>query len=181
MVADFVFELCAVLEGHRIYNKVAMHIVGVQVDGNEHLIFVAPHPPCGFLADGECLLRRDLTLTEVLNAVVSDHLATQTESPLHGDHFGIGVLRRAIDTSHEHFAVGLVVVLRVTQSGVQILVQIFRCGGLVGIVGVVQRGFQVFEHRPKACNSHTASSLSRQQEFCCDLLQHRTNFFVQLR
>lgn len=58
---------------------------------------------------------------------------------------------------------------------------LFRCGGLVGIVGIVQRGFQVFEHRPKACYGHTASPLSRQQEFCCDVFQHRADFFVQLR
>ena len=38
-------------------------------------------------------------------------------------------------------------------------------GGLIGIVGVVQRGFEIFEHWPKACNSHIASSLSRQQKF----------------
>ena len=76
VVADFVFELCAVLEGHRIYNKVAMHIVGVQVDGDEHLIFVTPHLSCGFLADCKCLLRCDLTLTKTLNTVVAHHLAT---------------------------------------------------------------------------------------------------------
>ena len=100
---------------------------------------------------------------------------------LDGDHLGISVLRRAIDTSREHFAVGLIVVLCVTQGGVQILVQIFRGGGLVGIVGVVQRGFQIFEHRPESCHRHTASPLSGQQEFRCDLLQHRVNFLVQLR
>ena len=181
VVADFVFELCAVLEGHRIYNKVAMHIVGVQVDGDEHLILISPHPSCGFLANGKRLLRRYLALTEALNAVVADDFSTQTEPPLDGDHLGVGVLRRAVDTAHKHLAVGLIVVLCVTQGGVQILVQIFRCGGFAGIVGVVQRGFQIFEHRPKACHRHTASPLSRQQEFCCDLLQHRTNFLVQLR
>ena len=58
---------------------------------------------------------------------------------------------------------------------------LFRCGGLVGIVGVVQRGFQVFEHRPKACYRHSASPFSRQQEFCCDLLQNCGNFFVEFR
>lgn len=71
----------------------AVNIVGVQVDDNEHLIPVAPHPPCCLLADGKRLLRRDLALTKALNAVVTDHLATQTESPLDGNHLGVGVLR----------------------------------------------------------------------------------------
>ena len=159
----------------------AVNIVGVQVDGNEHLIPVAPHLSCCFLSDYKGLLRRDLAFTKALNAVVADDLSTQTESPLHSDHLGIGVLCRAVDTAHKHLAVGFIIVLCVTQGSIQILVQIFRCGGLVGIVGVVQCGFQVFEHRPKACHRHTASPLSRQQEFCCDLFQHRADFFVQLR
>ena len=96
----------------------AMHIVGVQVDGDEHLIPVAPHLSCCLLADGERLLRCDLALTEALNAVVAHHLATQTESPLHGGHLGVGVLRRAVDAAHKHFAVGLVVVLRIAQGSV---------------------------------------------------------------
>lgn len=80
-----------------------------------------------------------------------------------------------------HLTVGFIVVLCVTQGSVQILVQIFRVGGLVGIVGVVQRGFQIFEHRPKACYRHSTSPLSRQQEFCRDLLQNCGNFFVEFR
>ena len=159
----------------------AMHIVGVQVDSGEHLIPITPHPSCCLLADGERLLRRDLALTKALNAVVAHHLATQTESPLHGDHFGIGILLGAVDAADKHLPVGLIVVPRIAQGGVQILVQIFRGCGLVGIVGVIQCCFQVLEHRPKACHRHTASPLSRQQEFCCDLLQYRTNFLVQLR
>lgn len=159
----------------------AVNIVGVQVDGNEHLIPLTPHSSGGFLADGERLLRRDLAFTKALDAVVTHHLAPQPKPPLDGDHFGVGILCRAVDSTHEHLAVGLIVVLCVTQGSIQILVQIFRCGGLVGIVGVVQCGFQVFEHRPKACHRHTASPFSRQQEFCCDLFQHRADFFVQLR
>ena len=118
VVADFVFELCAVLEGHRIYNKVAMHIVGIQVDGHEHLIPITPHLSCCLFTDGERLLRRDLTLTKALNAVVAHHLATQPEPPLDGDHLGVGVLCRAVNTAHKHFAIGFVIVLCVAQGGV---------------------------------------------------------------
>ena len=162
MVTDFVFELRAVLEGHGIHNKMAVHIVGVQVDGDQHLIPLTPHSSGGFLADGERLLRRDLALTKALNAVVTDHLATQAESPLYGDHFGIGVLRRAVDTSHKHLMVGLVVVLHILQGGVQIFIEIFRQRGFVGVVCIVQRRFQIPIHRPEARNCHVASPLSRQ-------------------
>ena len=178
VVTDFVFEFRSVLEGHGIHNKMAMHIVGIQMDADQHLIPIAPHPPCCLLADGECLLRCNLTLLKTLNAVVADDLSTQTEPPLDGDHLGVGVLRRAVDAAGKHLAVGFIVVLCIAQGSVQLLVQIFRCGGLVGIVGVVQCGFQIFEHRPEACHRHTASPLSGKQKLCCDLLQHRTNFLV---
>ena len=96
----------------------AVNIVGIQVDGDQHLIPVAPHLPRGFLANGKRLLRRDITLTKALNAVVAHHLATQAEPPLDGDHLGVGVLRRAVDTAHKHFAVGLIVVLCIAQGSV---------------------------------------------------------------
>lgn len=55
VVADFVLELYAVLEGHWIHNKVAMHIVGVQVDGNEYrspYIFLAVSLPMANACSG---------------------------------------------------------------------------------------------------------------------------------
>lgn len=118
MVADFILELCTALEGHGIYNKVAVNIVGIQVDGDQHLIPVAPHPPCCLLANGKRLLRRDLALTKALNAVVADNFSTQPEPPLDSDHLSIGVLRRAVDSTHEHLAAGLIVVLCVAQGSV---------------------------------------------------------------
>ena len=89
-----------------------------QVDSDKHLIPVAPHPPCGFLANGKRLLRRDLAFTKTLNAVVADNFSTQTESPLDGDHLGVSVLRRAVDTADKHLAVGFVIVLCVAQGSI---------------------------------------------------------------
>ena len=181
VVTDFVFEFRSILEGHGVHNKVAMHIVCIQVDGDEHLIPVAPHLPRGFFANCKRLLRRNLALLETLNTVVADDPYPQAESPLDGDHLGIGVLRRAVDAADEYLTVGLVVVFCIAQGGVQILVQILRGGGFIWIVGVIQRGLQIFEHRPKTSYRHTASPLSRQQECCCDLLQHRINSLVKFR
>ena len=122
VVADFVFEFRSVLEGHGIHHKVAMDVVCIQVDGDQHLIPITPHSPCGFLANGECLLRRDLALTKALNAVVAHHLATQPKPPLDGDHLSVGVLPGAVDAADKDLPVGLVVVLHIPQGGVQILV-----------------------------------------------------------
>ena len=158
-----------------------VNVVCVQVDSDEHLILISPHSPCGGFADFKSLLRRDLAFPEALNAVVADYFSPQTEPPLHGDHLSVGVLRRAVDAADEYLTVGLVVVFCIAQGGVQILVQILRGGGFIWIVGVIQRGLQIFEHRPKTSYRHTASPLSRQQECCCDLLQHRINSLVKFR
>ena len=115
VVADFVFELCTVLEGHGIHNKMAVNIVGIQVDGNEHLIPVAPHSSCCFLADSERLLRCDLARFKTLYPMITDDLATQTEPPLYGNHFGIGILLGAVNTANIHFAVGLIIVFSVRE------------------------------------------------------------------
>lgn len=96
----------------------AVHIVGIQVDGDQHLIPVAPHLPRCLLTNHKRLLRRDLTLFEALDAVVAHHFSPQTEPPLHGDHLGIGVLRRTVDAANEHLAVCFVIVSRIAQGGV---------------------------------------------------------------
>lgn len=96
----------------------AMHIVGVQVDGDQHLIPITPHPSCCLLADGERLLRCDLAFTKALNAVVTDHLATQPEPLLDGDHLGVGILCRAVDTADKDLPVSLVIVFCIPQGGV---------------------------------------------------------------
>ena len=110
VVTDFVLKFAAVLEGHRVHHEMTVNVVRVQVDGDKHLILISPHSPCGFLANGECLLRRNLALLEALNTVVADDLSPQAESPLDGDHLGIGVLLGAVDAAHKYLTVGLVVV-----------------------------------------------------------------------
>ena len=90
-----------------------MQIICIQMHGHQHLIFVAPHPPGGGFADFKGLLRRDLTFTETLNPVIAHDLTTQTEPPLYGNHFSIGILLGAVNTADIHFAVGLIIVFSV--------------------------------------------------------------------
>ena len=59
------------------------------------------------------LLRRDLIFTETLYPVITYDLATQTEPPLYGNHFGIGALLGAVNTAYIHLAVGLIIVFSV--------------------------------------------------------------------
>ena len=75
VVADFILKFAAVLERHGIHHKVAMDVVCVQVDGDEHLILTSPHSPCSLLTNFKGLFRRDLAHLEALDAVVADHLS----------------------------------------------------------------------------------------------------------
>ena len=92
MIADLVFEFLPVNERTWIYNKMAMQVVCIQMNGDKHLIFVAPHPSCGFLTNFKCLLRRDLSFGKTLYAVIADNFSFHPEPTLYGNHFGISVL-----------------------------------------------------------------------------------------
>ena len=118
-----------------------MHIICIQMNGHKHLILVTPHPPCSFHTDFKGLLRCDVTSCKALYSVIPDYLSSQTESPLYGNHFGIGILLRAVDTANIHFAVGFVVVLGIRKRRIQIVIQISAVDGLIGIVGLVKRCF----------------------------------------
>ena len=139
MITDFVLELWAVLEWAGVYDEVTMQVIRVQMNSHKHLISISPHLSCGFLADFKRLLRCDFARLKALYSVIGNNLTFHTKPPLYGYHLGIGVLLWAVDTAGKHLAVGFVIVLCVTQGSIQILVEIFRCGGFVGIVGVVKR------------------------------------------
>ena len=60
MVGYMVFEFPAGLKGYGVQHNVIMHILRVQMGGNDNLIFGTPHLPCRFQADGVGFFRRDL-------------------------------------------------------------------------------------------------------------------------
>ena len=136
-IPDAVAKLPAVHKGNTIDNKVVVDVIGVQVSGNYHLIFCAPHLPCGFQANLVCFVRCDLACGKALIPVIGDILAPFSETALHGDHFVVGVMLGAIDPGHIHGLVGLVIVFYILNGGVQIFVQVFLGGGLVRIVCVI--------------------------------------------
>ena len=134
-----------------------MQIICIQMNGHQHLIFVAPHLSGGCFADFKRLLRCNLACRKALYPVITDNLATKPEPPMYGNHFGIGVLLGAVNTAYIHLAVGLIIVFSVRKCRIQIIVQISAVGGFIGVVGIVKRCFQILVNRPKACNSHVAS------------------------
>ena len=119
----------------------AMHIVCIQMNGHKHLIPIAPHLSGGCFSDFKCLLRGDFARLKTLYSVVPDHLATKSKPMLYSNHFDIGILLGAVYTAHIHFTVGLIIVFSVRKRRIQIIVKIFSCSGLVGIVGIVKRCF----------------------------------------
>ena len=94
--------------------------------------------------------------------MITDDLATNPEPTLYGNHFGVGILLGAVNTAYIHFAVGLLIVFSVRKCRIQIIIEVFSCSGLVGIVGIVKSCFQILVNRPEPSNSQNTSPLSRQ-------------------
>ena len=91
----------------------AVQVVCVQMDGDDDLIFVAPHTPRGFFADLECLIGRNFTLGKTLKSVPRDDISATAEALLHGDHFSVSVALGAVDGVNVYLSVGLIVVFNV--------------------------------------------------------------------
>ena len=136
----------------------AMQVIRIQMNGNKHLISVAPHPSCGLLADLKRLLRCNLSFGKALYAVIADDLSFHSESALYGNHFGIGILLGAVYPTDVHFLVGFVIVFGITERRVQILIEVFSRSGLVRIICVFERSVQIPADGPESCNCHITFS-----------------------
>ena len=101
MVVYLVLKSAAVLKRDRIHDEVAVQVVRVQMNGDDDLIFVAPHTTRGLLAYLERLLGSNFSLCEALKPVPRDDTAGFTESPFYRRHRLIRALHRAVDPDDE--------------------------------------------------------------------------------
>ena len=146
-----------------------MHILRIQMGSDDDLIFVTPHLPCRFQADGMGFFRRDLAGFEALESMVG-HIPTQlAKAALGSHHVPIRVLFGAVDGADEHPSVGFLIIFCICQNPVQIIVQILGIGGLVRVFGVVDHIFEVALYRPESCCSDNATSFA-------DCLRGRNRF-----
>ena len=114
-----------------------MDVIGIEMRGDDHLIFRAPHLSRGFNANLMRFLGSNLALGKALISVVGDILTALTETALDGNHFVISVMLGAVNTRDKCRMIGLVIVLHIANGGIQIFIKIFFGGGFVRIVGVV--------------------------------------------
>ena len=90
-----------------------MQATCVQVRCDNHLETVAPHFLRQLHADFVCLFRRDFSLAETLETVITDDLALVLKLTLDDLHFLTRRGRVAVDTRHKELLLGLVAVGRV--------------------------------------------------------------------
>ena len=93
-------------------------IIGIEMGGDDHLIFRAPHLPRGFHTYLMRFFGSDLALDKALVSVVGDILPTLTETAFYGNHFMISVMLGAVDARNECRAVGFAIVLHVANRRV---------------------------------------------------------------
>ena len=157
MITDLVAILFAVHKRGGIDHEMVVQLTRIQMGRDDHLMPVSPHLPCGAYTDLVRLFRSDLTGTEALVAVISNHLATLAETPLDRRHFFIGSELGTVDTTDIHRLVGFIRVLCVFQRCVEIVIKVFTLDGFVGISRVVDDLLQPVFDRPESGGSHVAS------------------------
>ena len=110
-VADTVAEFLPVCKGNAIDYEMVVNIIGIEMRGDDHLVFCAPHHSSGFHADLMRFFGCDLSLGKALVSVIGDILSALTETALDGDHFVIGIVLGAVDTRNKCRVVGFRVIL----------------------------------------------------------------------
>ena len=141
MIRYMVLKLSAVPEGYGIDHEVIVQGIRVQVGGNDNLIFLPPHPPGCFHADGMGLLRSHLTGLEALVAVISNIAAQLAKLPLGGHHCTIRVMLGAVDGADIHLPVCFGVVPHIGQGPGKVIVQILGIRSLVRVFRIVDNVF----------------------------------------
>ena len=113
-----VFKLSAGAEGYGVHDDVIVDVIRIQVGCDHDFIVNTPHAPCGFHADGVCLLRCHLTSLKALVSVVG-HIPTQLAVATLGIHHGfICQLLGAVNGTDIHFLIGLFVIGSIAQGAV---------------------------------------------------------------
>ena len=119
----------------------------IEVGGDQHLVFIAPHPLCQLHAESMAKLRGDLTGLKALVGVVG-HVTARLTEPLFGRlHFLESGAPVAVHAGDEHGPFlafnGLFLVSGVVENAPQI-----RIDGLIRVLGVVHHTGQTVLDRP---------------------------------
>ena len=133
----------------------------VQVGSNDYLIILAPHTPCGFQSDSVCFFGSNLAANKTLITVIGNISAELAVTLFGCHHTLIGSLLRAVDAGHIHCSVGLLIVLNIAERRIQILIQEFFIGGLIGIASIVDHFLQPVFDRPESGGCHLRISSFR--------------------
>lgn len=127
--------------------------------GNDNLIILAPHSPCGFQTDCVCFFGCYLAGAKALVSVISDITAELAVTLFGSHHILIGSFCRAVDAADIHPLIRFVIVFDIAESVIQIFIEIFLIGGLVGITGIIDYFLQPVFDRPESGSLFTSISL----------------------
>ena len=125
--------------------------------GDNDLKPVAPHSLGKFNADLVCLLWRDLTVLEALEAVIADNLTRVAPSRFGNHHFISGGGRVTVYACDKETLLGLILissVLHYIDHRLQVDFGVFGIGGLCRIFGIVDWVVEPATHIPYLANRH---------------------------
>lgn len=110
MVGDVVFKLPAGLKRYRIYYKMVVKIIGVEVGGNNNFILSTPHTPCSFQSDFVRFFGSHFACLKALITMIGYIATNFTKAFLSCRHTLIGSLGITVDTADIHTLIGLFIV-----------------------------------------------------------------------
>lgn len=99
MLRNLVVIFASIHERDGIDHEVAVGVIRIQMDGDQHLISVAPHSAGGLLSDRERFFRSDFACRETLYPVVGDDLSTVAEMFLYCSHLFVSALICCLDST----------------------------------------------------------------------------------
>ena len=124
-------------EGNGIDYEMIMYVSGIEMGGNEHLIFIAPHAPCRFHAQCVSFLGRDLFTIEALKPVITGIPSELSVSFFRRRHPFIRLLPWAVESGYVHELIRLAGIGGIAYYLFEIVRHILGSYGLLGIDGVI--------------------------------------------
>jgi hypothetical protein len=124
-------------EGYGIDHKMIVYVLGIEMGGNEYLVFIAPHASCCFHAYSVSFLGRDLFSIEALKPVITGIPAELAISFLCSRHPLIRLLPRAVESGYVHELIRLAGIGGIAYYLFEIVRHILGSYGLLGIDGVI--------------------------------------------
>ena len=137
MIPLVVLVLPSRAEGNGIDHEMIMYVFGIEMRGNQHFVFISPHPPCRFHTQCVSFLGRDFFSIEALKPVITGIAAELAVSFLCSRHPLIRLLPWTVESGYVHELIRLAGIGGIAYYLSEVVRHILGSYGLLRIDGVI--------------------------------------------